>query len=86
MEYMDVFLPLSEAELVELVPVVCDETDSLNDIELSSKCYHAVGQGFMFYSGNNLEKSKELCKYVKKEFIEECTNAAEFMASGHHSH
>jgi len=86
MEYMDVFLPLSEAELVELVPAVCDETDSLNDIELSSKCYHAVGQGFMFYSGNDLDKSKELCKYVKKEFLEECTKAAEFMASGHHSH
>ena len=86
MEYMDVFLPLSEAELVKLVPVVCNETDSLNDIELSSKCYHAVGQGFMFYSGNDLHKSKELCKYVKEEFIEECTNAAIHMASGHHSH
>ncbi len=86
MEYMDVFLPLSENELIQLVPKVCDETDSLNNFELSSKCYHAVGQGFMFYSGNDVKKSRELCKNVKKEFIEECTKAAEFMASGHHSH
>jgi len=86
MEYMDIFLPLNEKELIELVSGVCDEVDSLNDIELSSKCYHAVGQGFMFYSGNNLKKSKELCKYTKPEYQEECINAAEFMATGHHEH
>jgi len=86
MEYMDIFLPLNENELVELVAGVCDEVDSLNDIELSSKCYHAVGQGFMFYSGNNLEKSKELCNHVNTTYLEECVNAAEFMATGHHEH
>ena len=86
MEHMNGLLFHSEDELAQIVPNLCGDIDKMNDEGLSMKCAHAIGEGLMFYTGQNLKKSSEMCKMLGPKNQKSCVVAARDMLSDTHTH
>ena len=61
MEWVDRYLELSEEELLEATPTICPRFDNWRHQQL---CAGAVGEGFMWYTSMDLDRSNEMCGYI----------------------
>jgi hypothetical protein len=76
MEYVDTYLTSSEEELIKQLPELCKALIENKDKKLIKRCFKAVGEGLMFYTGHNLEKSKLLCSRLEANYLEICVEGA----------
>lgn len=77
MENMNNYLLLGEDALGKKLPQICSEVEKTQDNSVSKKCYQAIGEGLMFYTGHNLEKSIEFCRELPLQYQKTCTESAE---------
>ena len=61
MEWVDRYLELAEAELLEAASSICPDFGNWRHRQL---CAGAVGEGFMWFTSMDLERSNEMCGYI----------------------
>jgi len=76
MENMDLHLNFNEDYLRKILPSICSDIFELNNDDLSFTCVDAIGEGLMFYTGHNVEKSYQLCEELPSIYVSICKAAA----------
>ncbi|OGM96263.1 MAG: hypothetical protein A3B86_03930 [Candidatus Yanofskybacteria bacterium RIFCSPHIGHO2_02_FULL_38_22b] len=66
-----------EQTFVKKIPELCKSAESLNNKDVESQCVSAIGEGIMFYTGHNLEKSKKICLILPAKNQRQCLEGAE---------
>jgi len=75
MENVDQHLLLSESELKKVLPDLCEA--ARKNRNLLQTCLETIGEGLMFYTGHDLDRSKQLCRVLPKQDWLGCYNGAE---------
>jgi len=83
MENMNTYLLLKESYLQEVLRSICSDVVATKDIaKFTTMCFEAIGEGLMFYTGHDLEKSKFLCESLEVfDYVESCQKGAELEAT-----
>lgn len=79
MENVNAYLSLSEEQLQNELPQICANIDA----ELLPLCLEVVGEGLMFHTGHDLERSTELCYGLPQEHQTLCIDGATAEADTH---
>ena len=66
-----------EQTFIKKIPDLCKSVESLNDKGLENQCVSAIGEGIMFYTGHDLDKSKKICLTLPVKNQKQCILAAE---------
>lgn len=67
MEIMQAHLLVSEEELKAELPNICAEAIAVGKDQFDIKCFISIGEGLMFFTGHDLEKSTRLCRLLPAE-------------------
>ena len=76
MENMNENLFFDKPTLITKIPTTCEKIYPLKDEGLISMCIESIGEGLMFYTGHDLEKSKKLCGYLPFQYQDLCVSEA----------
>jgi hypothetical protein len=76
MQNMNNYLLTDEKTLIKNLPFICSEVEEYAE-NMISNCYSAIGEGLMFYTGHNLNKSKQICTQLHRSYRKICIDAAE---------
>jgi len=76
MENMDQYLIFDEDFLKDKIISICNFSKS-DDQKLKEMCLSAIGEGLMFYSGHNLDKSIDFCNILPDSEKQICIESAE---------
>lgn len=82
MENMNAYLSVSGEELKSTILNVCAAVRE-NRLDLLPMCLSTVGEGLMFYTGHDVEKSKSFCEVLEKDEKDECVRGVEIEAQTH---
>lgn len=72
MENMNLYLELSEQDLLAMLPTMCLDIEKQFGKRSLYYCVRNVAEGLMFYTGGDVDKAKGFCNLLSSGFIKQC--------------
>lgn len=76
MENMSSYTSLDETALRAELPLVCEKVQNMDNGIYVPMCLRAIGEGLMFYTGHDLQKSIDLCSLLAPIDQNSCVSGA----------